>query len=429
MAKVATKTHRPHIPRATSRRILAEAGYRCAVCGDACPLERAHIIPWCKTRQHKEENLVCLCANCHQRADLEGWGEQALRYFKKNPWILRRKSLGENPSPRVEVRISIDINLATFDERKEHFFQHALASFLDVSPDQIDIVRKEEGSVNLYVRLPARVADTLLESFEKRGVNLRRLLEQPVTSIEVSTADRRDSSDGVVQSGSEVAIPTPGVEVASDAAPADVDQLLVAWSQGDREALDAVFPLVFEDLRRIARKAYSRVPVRDFQPTELIGEIYAVLLKQRAVSIGTREQFYSFAAFLMERVLLRYKRALGTQKRGGQATEVPIIEALDLAAQSEPASRSTRPPTPRRQSPSSEAALKAMGTAVDLAEKLAELATFDPQQADVVRLRYLIGLTQDETAKRLGISIKTVARKWRTAKRFLALELEEYSGE
>ncbi|MBN1491551.1 MAG: HNH endonuclease, partial [Phycisphaerae bacterium] len=82
---------RPAIPAEIQRQVLTEAGHRCAVCGESCPLERAHIIPWHKSKQHRAEDLICLCANCHQRADTEGWGEKTLRRWKENPWALRRK--------------------------------------------------------------------------------------------------------------------------------------------------------------------------------------------------------------------------------------------------------------------------------------------------------------------------------------------------
>ncbi len=211
--------------------------------------------------------------------------------------------------------------------------------------------------------------------------------------------------------------------------PGDITHLLVAWSQGDLEALDAVFPLAFEDLRRLARKSYGRLPVKSIQPTALIGDIYEVLLKQRSVKWESRGQFYNFAAFLIERTLLNYKRALNTEKRGGQATTVPIIEALDLAAGNDASSLFVGSPAPLSAASSREAAIQVIGVAVDIAEKLAELAELDPVQADVVRLRHLIGLTREETAEALGVSVKTVSRKWRHAKRFLARELDEYSSE
>jgi len=84
---------RPKIPAEVGLAILRESGHRCAVCGESCPLEKAHIVPWCKSKEHSAENLICLCANCHERADNEKWGEKALREYKRNPWILRRRDV------------------------------------------------------------------------------------------------------------------------------------------------------------------------------------------------------------------------------------------------------------------------------------------------------------------------------------------------
>lgn len=89
------KSGRLKISSEVSRRVLIESGHRCAVCGEACPLERAHIIPWSSSRDNRPENLICLCANCHQRADHERWGEETLRRYKENPWVFRSKSLSD----------------------------------------------------------------------------------------------------------------------------------------------------------------------------------------------------------------------------------------------------------------------------------------------------------------------------------------------
>jgi RNA polymerase sigma factor (TIGR02999 family) len=201
----------------------------------------------------------------------------------------------------------------------------------------------------------------------------------------------------------------------------EITHLLAAWSDGDLQALDKIFPLAFDDLRRIARKCCGRIPCRDLQPTELIGEIYATLLKQRDVHWECRGQFFTFAAMLMERVLLSYKREIGTRKRGGGAARVPLVEALDLAGAGEESSLSARPPREAE-------VLGILATAIDVAEKIGELEKLDRRQADVARLRYLIGLSLEETAETLGVSTKTVARGWRHAKRFLALELDEYGA-
>lgn len=81
---------RPSIPAEIERHILTESGHQCAVCGASCPLERAHIVPWHRSKQHNAEDLICLCALCHERADLEQWGEATLREYKARPWVHRQ---------------------------------------------------------------------------------------------------------------------------------------------------------------------------------------------------------------------------------------------------------------------------------------------------------------------------------------------------
>ena len=84
--------NRPRIPAAIERQVLIEAGHRCAVCGAELPLERAHIIAWNRSKDHSAENLLCLCANCHSRADTEEWGETTLRQYKQRPWVIRART-------------------------------------------------------------------------------------------------------------------------------------------------------------------------------------------------------------------------------------------------------------------------------------------------------------------------------------------------
>jgi hypothetical protein len=92
--------NRPSIPAEIVRQILIESGHRCAVCGAGCPLERAHIVSWHKSKEHRVEDLICLCANCHERADQEKWGERTLREYKRRPWILRQNERAEVNEPR-----------------------------------------------------------------------------------------------------------------------------------------------------------------------------------------------------------------------------------------------------------------------------------------------------------------------------------------
>jgi tetratricopeptide (TPR) repeat protein len=83
--------NRPRIPAEVERQVLIEAGHRCAVCGAELPLERAHIIAWSRSKDHSAANLLCLCANCHGRADTEKWGEETLRQYKQRPWVIRAR--------------------------------------------------------------------------------------------------------------------------------------------------------------------------------------------------------------------------------------------------------------------------------------------------------------------------------------------------
>lgn len=153
---------RPKIPAEATRAILIESGHRCAVCGEGCPLERAHIIPWCKSKEHKIEDLICLCANCHQRADQENWGAATLREYKLKPWILRRQDESSNSHQRKRVQLSLEMDMQSFDERTARLLVYALAAFLEISPGTIKVCSVEEGSVKVILELPHEAADKLI---------------------------------------------------------------------------------------------------------------------------------------------------------------------------------------------------------------------------------------------------------------------------
>lgn len=205
----------------------------------------------------------------------------------------------------------------------------------------------------------------------------------------------------------------------------DITHLLSAWSKGDLQALDEVFPLAYQDLRRVARRCSAQIPCQDLQPTELIGSIYFTLRKQKKTHWDCRAQFYRFAALLMERVLIDHKRELRTQKRGGQTVRASLLEAFDFPVAGDSSSLAPEhfSPTP---SGGETRLADAVSQAVDVAEKIAELEKLDPLQAEIARLRYLIGLTVSQTAETLSVTEVTVKGKWRHAKRFLGLELAAY---
>lgn len=162
---------RPEIPADVVQAILTESGHRCAVCGVPCPLERAHIVPWHRSRDHSAENLICLCANCHERADREKWGADTLKTYKNRPWVLR-----QNQDPPIglvsRVNIIIDKEFSNFDWHNEEILRHALASFLRISPAAIKIVDKTSGSVQLVIELPSEAADQLLQRFSQGDPDL-----------------------------------------------------------------------------------------------------------------------------------------------------------------------------------------------------------------------------------------------------------------
>lgn len=191
----------------------------------------------------------------------------------------------------------------------------------------------------------------------------------------------------------------------------EITKLLRSWSAGNQEALVDVMPLAFEDLRIIARKKCREIPCREVDPTELVGEIYATLLRQRRINLKCRGQFFNFAAILMRRVLLSMKRYDETRKRSAPTCPLDEADVACVAAEFSPF-------------PGSAGALRDVSTALDVLGKVDELEELDPEQAEIVRLRFFLGLSIRETAKALGMPVATVNRRWWNAKRFLARELD-----
>src|SRR5689334_16434666 len=94
---------RPAIPVEVARRLLVECGHRCAVCGEAVALEKAHIEPWSESHDHSFENLIVLCATCHTRSHAEAWDANTLREYKRAPWVTRSRAHPEDHRPREVV--------------------------------------------------------------------------------------------------------------------------------------------------------------------------------------------------------------------------------------------------------------------------------------------------------------------------------------
>jgi DNA-directed RNA polymerase specialized sigma24 family protein len=165
---------RSAVPRGVARVVLLEAGHRCAVCGVPCPLERAHIVPWSRRPSHLQEDLISLCANCHERADLEQWGEKTLRAYKQKPWVNRQNEAPVSIGRPRRIELVIDMEMADFDEYQQNMLRHALAGFLKVSPLSVRIRSKKPGSVRLTLDLPDAAAHQLLKRFRSDPTALRR---------------------------------------------------------------------------------------------------------------------------------------------------------------------------------------------------------------------------------------------------------------
>jgi RNA polymerase sigma factor (TIGR02999 family) len=179
-----------------------------------------------------------------------------------------------------------------------------------------------------------------------------------------------------------------------------ITQLLLAWSDGRREALHDLMPLVYEDLRRVAA-GYMRHEVAGhaLQPTALVHEAYVRLIDQRQVKWRNRAHFFGVAAGMMRRILVDHARRRRADKRGGDWERVTLAEH-EVAAVG-----------PREID------------VLALHESLERLATFDPQQARIVELRYFGGLTIEEAAEVAGVSPATVVREWTIAKAWLRADL------
>jgi len=185
--------------------------------------------------------------------------------------------------------------------------------------------------------------------------------------------------------------------------PSDVTDLLRRWREGDREALERLMPLVYQELHRIASRHLSHErPDHTLESTALVHEAYVKLVDQRHVDWQSRAQFFGLAAQAMRRILVDHARARGRSKRGASAPRV-ALDAIDPAA--------------------TEADVHP-ADAIDLDRALEKLETFDPGQARIVELRFFGGLTVEETANVMGTSPSTVKREWTLARAWLYRELE-----
>ena len=179
-----------------------------------------------------------------------------------------------------------------------------------------------------------------------------------------------------------------------------ITRMLRDWSDGNREALEELMPLVYDELHKQARRYLRRERANHtLQTTALIHEAYLKLIDQREVNWESRTHFFAVAANMMRRILVDHARTKHREKRGGAGENLPLEEAMLVV--------------------SDEKSIDLIA----LDEALNRLAEFDAQQSRVVELRYFSGLTLEETAAALKISRTTVATEWAMAKAWLHREL------
>lgn len=409
-ASAAGRSKRPRIPAAIAREVLIESGHRCAVCGDGCPLERAHIISWQKSREHSVENLICLCASCHQRADLEKWGARTLLEYKRRPWILRKATDALAVTPQKLIQLTLEMEFESFDARTERLLVHALAGLLDIPPTAVKILAVERGSVKILLQLPVDAAERLLQAKSLGDISLQKYLNA-VDEIRISEVFVPAATTAVASAVDRLELPEAAsvsdktkdkslVVPISDTED-EVTQVLLAWSEGDAAALEKLMPLVHEELHRIARPYCEGEDCP--QPTELVNEVYLRLVDRRKVQWRNQAQFFGFAANLMRHILVDHARGRQKSKSGHRPLSSLGGDVLfDL-------------PKPRElEILRVDAALKA-------------LAREDERQARIVEMRFFAGLTNEEIGEALGISSATVKREWATARLFLLQELAQGS--
>lgn len=185
----------------------------------------------------------------------------------------------------------------------------------------------------------------------------------------------------------------------------EITQLLVAWSHGDRAALEELAPLVHDELHRIARRYMAREgPGHVLQTSALVNEAYMRLIDWEDARWENRAHFFGVSAHLMRRILVDFARSRHYAKRGGEAVQVSLGEATAV-------------------SPERTADLVALDDA------LSALAELDARQSRVVELRFFGGLSHEETAEVLGVSVGTVRRDWSLARAWLYSELGAGGGD
>lgn len=176
--------------------------------------------------------------------------------------------------------------------------------------------------------------------------------------------------------------------------PGEVTQLLRKWSKGDQAALDELIPLVYAELKRLARRYMGKERAdHTLQTSALINEAYFKLVDQ-SIPFQDRNHFFAVSARIMRHILIDHARSHQYAKRGAGAAKVPLEEAEELSA-------------------------RRAEELVALDEALTELEARDPRKSEIIELRFFGGLTIKETAEVMDLAPVTVVREWRAAKAWL----------
>jgi RNA polymerase sigma factor (TIGR02999 family) len=185
----------------------------------------------------------------------------------------------------------------------------------------------------------------------------------------------------------------------SEQAGGEVTQLLAAIRAGDEAAQGRLLELVLAELKRIARRLMSGERAgHTLQPTALVNELYVQLLAERLATINDRSHLFAAAAQAMRRILVDHARAVRSQKRGGERQRVELEFAPLFSEEN-------------------------LDEMLEMDRALARLEKLDSRQCRIVELRFFVGLSEEEIAETLGISVRTVKRDWRVAKAWLHAEL------
>ena len=178
--------------------------------------------------------------------------------------------------------------------------------------------------------------------------------------------------------------------------------MLIELTDGNQEVVNEILPHIYDELRRLANSYLRRERSNHtLQPTALVHEAYMKLIDQKRVRWQNRAHFFGIAAQVMRRILLDHARKHQADKRGGEVEKLPIEEEILIVSHDKSAEL------------------------IALDDALESLAKLDPQKARIVELRYFGGLSIEETAEVVGVSVPTINRQWRMAKAWLYSQIAE----